>query len=158
MGTVTNAQGSTSMTEATFSNSAASASGTLELSSFAAQAAVPAGATINSVTYRVRSSIMVGSFQTPSSMVATMNAELRSGATVKATNSIKPAANVMGQENEFTVSGVTYAELADLRIRFVMANNGSAGISRAYGVDWGRVTVDYTATSGVSTTAFLPFF
>lgn len=157
--TATNAQGSTSGTNASFASSTASAACALEMSSYGAQAAVPAGATVNSVTYRVRYSIRSNTETSGiASLVTSMNAELRSGATVKATNSIRPAAWGSNLELEFTVTGVTYAELADMRIR-VSGQNAAVGAStRTYSVDWARMAVDYTAAAAASTTAFLQFF
>lgn len=157
--TVTNAQGSTNDTYATCAQ-ASNTSCAIETSAHAAQAAVPAGATVNSVTYRVRYSLRSNSEVQPiSSFVASMTAELRSGATVKASNNIRPAGTAWasGLELEFTVTGVTYAELADLRVR-VTKTGSAAGITVTAGLDWARVSVDYTAAASTVSTAFLPFF
>lgn len=154
----TNAQGSTSGTQAVFASATSGATCALEMSVFGAQAAVGAGATVNSVTYRVRYSIRSNSEASAiSSLVSSMNAELRAATTVKATNSIRPATWGSDLELEFTVTGLTYADLADMRVRVTGANAAVGAVTRTYSVDWARLVVDYTA-AGSAPSGFLAFF
>lgn len=153
-----NAQGSTSGTYAAFASSTSGATCALEMSAFGGQAAVGAGATVNSVTYRVRYSIRSNSEASGiASLVASMNAELRAGATVKATNSIRPATWGSDLELEFTVTGLTYADLSDMRVRVTGANAAVGAVTRTYSVDWARLVIDYTAPVTASP-GFFAFF
>lgn len=105
-----NATGSTQGTYATWTDSAAGSSAALELAAFGADAAVPAGSTVQSVTCTVRHG------EAPSSAVASVTAQAYSGTTpVGSAQPLSPADAV--HDDTVTFTGLAYADLADLRVR-----------------------------------------
>lgn len=133
-----NAQGSTTGTYATWASTTRSASATVELSTFGAQSSGPGSQdTINSVTVTVRH------LESNTTVINSVTAQLYSGATaIGAAQTLTRATAV--REDTFTISGVTYAQLADLRVRVTSARSNST-TSATQSVDSVRLSVDYTA-------------
>lgn len=155
-----NATGSTAGTFSTASSTAANGQLIIEASSFGAQSVVPAGATVDSVTYRLRYSARSGNeFAGITGLYSSLNAQLYVEATSKASNSLLGGGYTAGAEAEFTVTGISYADLADLRVRLASQNSGAAGVSRTLGLDWASVVVDYIPPAPPpSAGSFFPFF
>jgi hypothetical protein len=151
---LTNAQGSTSGTNASFSSTAAGATATLQLAGYVTSE-VPSGSTVTNVIVTVRWTLV-----SPSGfagIVSGFSGQLLSGTTVKSTQTLATAVGT-DQSTTWTVTGITYADLADLRVRVVATNAGAAGVTRTYSVDWAKVVVTYTAPAPTYAGAFFQFF
>lgn len=138
--TTANATGSGTGTYATCTTAVASAAPVLEVSSFAADVAVPAGSTINSVTVTVRHFVASTTWWTSES------AQLYAGATAKGTLVAMTKRTAAGDDS-FVVTGLTLADLADLRVRYQPLHTINA-ISSAANLDRVGLVVDYTAPVG----------
>lgn len=110
------AAGSTTGDYATWTDSGAGSSAVLEAGTFGAQAAVPAGSTVTSVTCVVRHG------EAPSSAVASVTAQAYSGTTPVGSAQPLTAADAV-HDDTVTFTGLAYADLADLRVRVTVTRN-----------------------------------
>ena len=101
---------------ATWADSGAGTSAVLELAGFGADSAVPAGATVNSVSCVVRHG------ETPASAIASVTAQAYSGTTPVGSAQALTAADAV-HEDTVTFAGLAYADLADLRVRVTVTRN-----------------------------------
>lgn len=109
-----NATGSVTGTYATWTDDVNGSTATLELKDFAAQAAVPAGSTVNSVTFTIRHG------ETPAARIASATAQAYpAGSPSGSPQALTVAAAV--HDDTVTFSGLTWADLADLRVRVTLA-------------------------------------
>jgi lysophospholipase L1-like esterase len=138
--TPTNAVGSTTGTYATFTSAVPNVAPVIEVSSFGAQAAVPSGSTINSVTVTVRH------FVNSVAAYTTESAQLYAGATAKGTLTTMTRRTTVG-EDSFVATGLTYADLADLRVRYLPLHSGTATTGTA-SLDRVGIVVDYSVPTG----------
>lgn len=143
--TPANAVGVTTGTYATFTSATASISPVIECSAYNAQASVPAGATINSVTVTVRH------FVANTTWWSSERAQLYVGTTAKGTLQTMTLRGAVG-EDSFVVTGLTYADLADLRVRYNPLHSASA-ISSTANLDRVGIVIDYTPAA-VTPTSF----
>lgn len=105
-----NAVGSGQGTYATWADSGNGTSATLELAAFNAQPAVPAGATVNSVTFTIRHD------ETPAARIASVTAQPYLGATPHGSPQPLTVSDTI-REDTITVTGLAYNDLTDLRVR-----------------------------------------
>lgn len=111
-----NATGSGQGTYATWTDTAGGSSATLELASFGAQAAVPAGSTVQAVNCVVRHG------EAPASAVASVTAQAYSGATPVGSPQPLTAADAV-HDDPVTFTGLAWADLADLRVRVTVTRH-----------------------------------
>lgn len=104
------AVGSTQGDYATWTDSGAGTSATLELATFNAQAAVPAGSTVNDVKMVIRHG------DSPAAAVASVTAQAYSGAAPVGAPQALTVADAP-HDDVVTFTGLSYADLADLRVR-----------------------------------------
>jgi hypothetical protein len=111
------AVGSGTGTYTTWTSSAAGAAATLELSGFGAQAAVPSGSTIDGASVKVRHS------EDPAAQVTSITAQAYDGTSpIGSPQALTVSASV--HEDEVALPALTYAQLADLRIRLTATRAG----------------------------------
>lgn len=111
-----NATGSGQGTYATWTDSGTGSSATLELATFGAQAEVPSGSTVIQVTCVVRHG------ETPVAGVASVSAQAYSGTTPVGSAQPLTKADAV-HEDTVTFTGLTWADLADLRVRVTATRN-----------------------------------
>lgn len=106
------AVGGTQGDYATWTDSAPGGSGTLELSAFGLQAQVPSGSAIGDVTAVIRHG------ETPAAAMASLTAQVYAGTTPKGSPVALTAGDAVHDDTvTFTGLALTWADLADLRVR-----------------------------------------
>lgn len=137
--TTGNATGSTAGTVATFTNAASGGVGSIQLSGYSAQGALPSGVTVASVA------VNVASYEAVTSRWTSATVQLYSGTTPIGSAQALTLSATTTNSQTVTFTGAnapTYAQCADLRVQVTATHSGTT--SSTFNLDTAGLTVTYT--------------